>query len=116
MCIADASGGEAQFKGSHTKYDAAAEMVILNKIESQTDPETGKTLIDEMALKFEYINNNFFQIDTYQVASVYFSDSEDEYVFDYYLDGDTVAKIILYTKNGREINKQVYPLESRSEP
>lgn len=108
-CIAHAAGGGDEFKGSHVKYDVTAEMAILNKIESQTDPETEKVVLDGLALKFEYINNNFFQIDAYQVASVYFSDNEDEYVFDYYLDGDEVSKIVLYTKNGKEINKQVYP-------
>ena len=96
-------------KGSYGMYDISAEMVILKKIESQTDPATEKVVIDGMALKFEYFYNTFRIIDGYQVASVYFSDEENLYIFDYYVSGDKVGKIILYLKNEEEINKQVYP-------
>ena len=96
-------------KGSFGMYNISAEMVILKKIESQTDPATEKVMMDGMALKFEYFYNTFRIIDGYQVASVYFSDEEDSYIFDYYVDGDEVAKIILFLKNEEEINKQVYP-------
>jgi hypothetical protein len=106
--IVYASGLE-EFKGSFGMYDVSAEMVVLKKIESQVDPATEKVMIDGMALKFEYFYNAFNIIDGYQVATVYFSDKEDKYVFDYYVDGDKVVKIVLYTKNGKEINKQVYP-------
>ena len=96
-------------KGSYGMYDVSAEMVILKKIESQTDPATEKVIIDGMALKFEYFDNTFRIIDGYQVASVNFSDGEDSYIFDYYVSGDKVSKIILFLKNEEEINKQVYP-------
>jgi hypothetical protein len=96
-------------KGSFGMYDVSAEMVILKKIESQTDPEKEKVIIDGMALKFEYFYNEFRIIDGYQVAAVHFSDKEDDYVFDYYVAGDEVAKIVLYLKNEEVINKQVYP-------
>jgi len=96
-------------KGSYGMYDISAEMVILKKIESQTDPATEKVVIGGMALKFEYFYNTFRIIDGYQVASVYFSDEENIYIFDYYVSGDKVEKIVLYLKNEEEINKQVYP-------
>ena len=96
-------------KGSFGMYDISAEMVILKKIESQTDPATEKVMINGMALKFEYFYNTFRIVDGHQVASVYFSDEEDNYVFDYYVSGDEVVKIILFLKNEEEINKQVYP-------
>ena len=96
-------------KGSFGMYDVSAEMVILKKIESQTDPETEKVILDGMALKFEYFYNTFIIIEGYQVASVYFSDKDDKYIFDYYVSGDKVVKIVLYMKNEKEINKQIYP-------
>lgn len=102
-------------KGSYGMYDISAEMVILNKIESQTDPATEKVVIDGMALKFEYFYNTFRIIDGYQVASVYFSDEENLYIFDYYVSGGKVEKIILYLKNEEEINKQVYPEKKDSD-
>lgn len=101
-------------KGSFGMYDISAEMVILKKVESQTDPETEKVMIDGMALKFEYFYNTFRIIDGHQVASVYFSDEEDKYIFDYYVAGDKVVKIILFLKNEEEINKQVYPEKNDS--
>ena len=116
ICTVYASEGGDEYKGSHSKYDATAEMVIIKKIESQTDPETEKVILGGMALKFNYLNNNFIQIDGNQVASVYFSDNGDEYVFDYYIDGDQVVKIVLYSKNGGEINKLVYPEDKGSGP
>ena len=103
-------------KGSFGMYDISAEMVILKKIESQTDPATEKVMIDGMALKFEYFYNTFRIIDGHQVASVYFSDEKDNYIFDYYVSGDEVVKIILYLKNEEEINKQVYPEKKDSGP
>jgi hypothetical protein len=96
-------------KGSFGMYDVSAEMVILKKIESQTDPATEKVIIDGMALKFEYFYNTFRIIDGYQVAAVHFSDKEDDYIFDYYVAGDKVEKIVLCLKNRAEINRQVLP-------
>ena len=107
--IVYASEYDEFMKGSFGMYDVSAEMVILKKIESQTDPATEKVIIDGMALKFEYFYNTFRIIDGYQVASVHFSDKEDDYIFDYYVAGDKVEKIVLYLKNEEEINKQVYP-------
>ena len=103
-------------KGSFGMYDVSAEMVVLKKIESQTDPETEKVILDGMALKFEYFYNTFRIIDGYQVASVYFSDKDDKYIFDYYVGGDKVVKIVLYLKNEEEINKQIYPEKKESGP
>ena len=107
--IVYSSGGAAEFKGSHSTYDVNAEIAILNKIESQTDPATEKVMIGGMALTFEYFNNTFAENDGYPFASVHFSDEKDKYVFDYYVDLDKVVKIVLFTKNGEVINKQVYP-------
>ena len=107
--IVYASRGEYEFKGSHRMYDVNAEMAILNKIELQTDPATEKVMIGGMALTFEYFNNTFFENDGYPFASVHFSDKKDKYVFDYYVNVDKVIKIVLFTKNGKVINKQVYP-------
>ena len=107
--IVYASGGAVEFKGSHRMYDVNAEMAILNKIESQTDPATEKVMIGGMALTLEYFNNTFFENDGYPFASVHFSDKDDKYVFDYYVNVDKVIKIVLFTKNGKVINKQVYP-------
>ena len=102
-------------KGSYGMYDISAEMVILKKIESQTDPATEKVVIGGMALKFEYFYNTFRIINGYQVASVYFSDEENIYIFDYYVSGEKVEKIVLYLKNEEEINKQVYPEKKDSD-
>jgi hypothetical protein len=104
-----AAGGAAEFRGSHSMYDVNAEMAILKKIESQTDPATEKVIMGGMALKFEYLSNTFGENDGYQFASAYFSDKNDKYVFDYYVDVDKVIKIVLFTKNNEMINKQVYP-------
>ena len=112
--IVYASGRSDDFKGSHSMYDVNAEMAILNKIESQTDPETEKVIISGMALTFDYFNNTFSVNDGYQFASVHFYDEKDKYVFDYYVDVDKVIKIVLFTKNGEMINKQVYPEEKGS--
>lgn len=112
--IVYASGGGSEFKGSHSMYDVNAEMAILNKIESQTDPATEKVIIGGMALTFEYFNNTFSVNDGYRFASVHFSDKKDKYVFDYYVDVDKVIKIVLFTKNGKMINRQVYPEEKGS--
>ena len=109
-----AAGVDEFLKGSFGMYDLTAEMIVLRKIESQMDPTTEKVMIGGMALKFEYFYNTFRVIDGYQVASVYFSDKEDKYVFDYYVGGDEVVKIVLYLKNEEEINKQVYPEEKDS--
>ena len=107
--IVYAAGVDEFMKGSFGMYDVSTEMIILKKIESQTDPATEMVMIDGMALKFEYFYDTFRIIDGYQVASVNFSDKEDDYIFDYYVAGDKVVKIILYLKNKEEINKQVYP-------
>ena len=104
------------FKGSFSMYDAAAEMVILKMIESQTDPEKEKVIVGGMELKLEYLANAFEQVDGMKVASVYFSDKDDKYVLDYYVDGDNVAKIVLLTKNGEFINKELYPAKEESTP
>lgn len=109
ISIVYASEGGYEYKGSSGMYDFSAEMVVLKKIESQTDPATEKVLINGMALKFEYFENRFTIIEGYQVASVHFSDKGYTYVFDYYVDGDKVVKIVLYTKNGKMVMKQVYP-------
>ena len=114
--IVYASEYDEFMKGSFGMYDVSAEMVILKKIESQTDPATEKVIIDGMALKFEYFYNTFRIIDGYQVAAVHFSDKEDDYIFDYYVAGDKVARIVLYLKNKEEINKQVYPEKKDSSP
>lgn len=109
--IVCAPGQDYIYKGSFSGYDVSTEMTVLKMIESQTDPETEKVMIGGMALKFEYFSNALAEIDGYHVASVYFSDKEDKYLFDYYIDGDKVVKIILFSKNGEFINKQVYPEE-----
>lgn len=104
------------FKGSFSMYDATAEMVVLKKIESQTDPETEKVMIGGLALTFEYFANAFEVVDGLQVASVYFTDKKDKYIMDYYVDGYNVVKIILVSKNGKVINKEVYPAKDQKKP
>lgn len=104
-----ASGQDFGFKGSFSGYDASTEIVVLKKIESQTDPETEKVNIGGMSLKFEYFSNALDEVDGYIVAAVYFSDKEDKYLFDYYVKEDKVVKIIFFSKNGKYINKQVFP-------
>ena len=109
VSMAYASGGY-EYKGSHTGFDVTAETAVLNMIESQTDPETEKVNIAGKAYKFEFFDNNFFpDKDGRLVGSVHLSDSDDQYVFDYYVEGEKVVKIMLYTENGRLINKQIYP-------
>ena len=107
--LAHASGGY-EYKGSHTGFDVTAENAVMSKVESQTDPETEKVNIGGMALKFEYFDNHFFpDKDGRLIGSVHLSDGDDKYVFDYYVEGDRVVKILLYTENGRVVNRQVYP-------
>ncbi len=108
ISIAYASGGY-EYKGSHTGFDVTAENAVLNMVESQTDPETEKVNIAGKTYKFEYFNNNFPEVGGYLVGAVHLSDGDDQYVFDYYVAGENVVKILLYTKNGKVINKQVYP-------
>ena len=110
------SGQNFEYKGSFSGYDASTEIVILNKIESQTDPDTEKVNIGGMSLKFEYFSNALDEVDGYIVAAVYFSDKEDKYLFDYYVKGDKVEKIILFSKNGKFINKQVFPEKNEACP
>jgi hypothetical protein len=113
--IAYASEGY-EYKGSHTGYDVNAERAVMNMIESQTDPKTEKVNIDGKAMKFEYFDNNFFpDKDGRLIGSVHLSDNDDQYVFDYYVEGDRVIKIMLYTENDRVINKQVYPEKGAAE-
>ncbi|MFC1839366.1 hypothetical protein ACFL1N_07295 [Thermodesulfobacteriota bacterium] len=107
--IVRASGQDYGYKGSFSGYDVSTDMIVLKMIESQTDPETEKVMIGGMALKFEYFSNALVEIDGYLVAAVNFSDKEDKYHFDYYVKEDMVVKIILFSKNGEFINKQVYP-------
>lgn len=109
--VACVSGQDYGYKGSFSGYDVSTEMTVLKMIESQTNPETEKVEIGGMALKFEYFSNALAEVDGYHVASVYFSDKEDKYLFDYYVGGDKVVKIIFFSKNGEFINKQVYPEE-----
>ena len=106
--IAYASGGY-EYKGSHTGFDIAAETAVLNMIESQTDPKTEKVIIAGKGYKFNYFDNNFPQVGRYLVGAVHLSDGDDQYVFDYYVEGERVVKIHLYTENGRVMDKQVYP-------
>ena len=96
------------FKGSFSMYDATTEMIILKKIESQTDPETEKVMVGGLALTFEFFPNALQEVDGLPVASVYFSDKDDKYVLDYYVDGYKVVKIVLLTKNGEFINKELF--------
>ena len=103
------------FKGSFGMYDALIEMVVLKKIESQTDPETEKMKIGGMALKFEYFENELGQENGLPVAYVHFSDKEDDYVLTYYVEGEDVVKIILFSKNGKFINRELYPAETPAE-
>jgi hypothetical protein len=67
-----------------------------------------------MSLKFDYFDNNFFLADGYMVGGAHFSDNKDRYVFDYYVEGDKVVKIVLYTKNNVVILKQVYPTKDEA--
>ncbi|NLA74582.1 MAG: hypothetical protein GX846_03770, partial [Deltaproteobacteria bacterium] len=102
-----ASGYDA-VKGSFNMYNPAVEMTILTKIKAQTDPETGLAVIGGLKLKFEYLANTLEVVEGHAVAPVHFSDGEDKYMLDYYVDGDNVVKIILVTKNHEYINKELY--------
>lgn len=98
------------FKGSYTSvYDSTSEQAILNKIEADTDPKTEKVILDGRAFKFEYIDNlmSYDLEEGYKVLGVYFTDQEGEWhVFEYYVDNDKVAKIVMLATNG---SKQIYP-------
>ncbi len=106
-----ASGNEINdsFKGSFGIYDVSAEMVVLKKIESMTDPETEKMMIGTMSLKFDYIESELARENGMQVAYVHFTDKKDHYILTYYVDGYNIVKIILFSKNGDYINKELYP-------
>ena len=107
-----------QFKGSFTNYDVNSEQAVLDKIEADTDPKTEKVILDGTALKFEYMDYSLIYIaDKYKVIPVYFSDQKGgRYVFDYYVDYDSLAKIVLVMKKGEIINKQVYPEQKDTAP
>ena len=105
-------GQDYGFKGSYTSvYDSTSEQAVLNKIEADTDPKTEKVILDGRAFKFEYIDNlmNYDIEEGYKVLGVYFTDEEGEWhVFEYYVDNDKVAKIVMLTTNG---SKQIYSEE-----
>lgn len=108
--IAYASEGY-EYKGSHTGFDVSAESAVLQMIESQVDPKTEKVMMDGKALKFEYFDNHFSEMNGFLVGAAHFSDNDDQYIFDYYVKGERVVKILLFSKNGSVLNKQVYPEE-----
>ncbi len=104
------------FKGSFSMYNPTVDMVILDKIQAQTDSETGLVKIGGLKLKFEFIANALEEVDGLSVAAVHFSDNKDEYILDYHVDGNNVAKIILVTKNKEVINKELYPAKYDDSP
>lgn len=97
------------FKGSFSAYNPTVEMVILDKIQSQADPGTGLIKIGGLLLKFEFLDNNLEKVGGFTVAAVHFSDNKDNYILDYYVDGNNIVKIMLVTKNKEVINKELYP-------
>lgn len=105
-----------EYKGSHSGYDLNIEAVVLKKIESQTDPETEKVKINGILMKLEYLNDHFQDSDGYIVAPVHYSSEKDEYIFDYYVKGDSVEKIILFSKNGDFIGTQIFPEKKEAAP
>jgi hypothetical protein len=102
------------FNGSFSMYNPTVEMVILDKIQSQTDPDTGKVMIGGLALKFDFLDNALEEVDGLSVAAVHFVDSEDKYILDYHVDGNNVVKIMLASKNGKVINKELYPAKNET--
>ena len=96
-------------KGSFGMYDVSAQMVVLNKIESQTNPETEKMTLGGLTLKFDFFEDELAQENGLQVAYVHFTDNKDNYILTYHVDGNNVVKIILFSKNGDFINKELYP-------
>ena len=106
--------GNDSFKGSFGMYDASTQAVVLKKIESQTDPKTEKVMIGGLALKFDYLDSTPDQVDGMQVVYVYFTDKEDKYTLTYYVDGYNIVKIMLFSKNGDYINKELYPAKNES--
>ena len=106
--------GNDSFKGSFGMYDASTEAVVLKKIESQTDPKTEKVMIGGLALKFDYMDSTPDQVDGMQVVYVYFTDKKDKYILTYYVGGNKIVKIALFSKNGDYINKELYPAKNES--
>lgn len=104
------------FKGSFSMYNPTVEMVILEKIQAQTDPDTGLVKIGDLKLKFEFLANALEEVDGLAVAAVHFSDNEDKYLLDYHVDGNNVVKIVLVTKNKEIINKEIYPAKNEATP
>lgn len=100
------------FKGSFGMYDMSAEMAVVNKIESMTDPGTEKVVIGGLALEFKYIENELAQENGMQVAYVHFTDKQDAYILTYHVDGNKVVKIILFSKNNNFINKELFPAKN----
>jgi len=100
------------FKGSFGMYSVSAEMVVLNRIESQTDPKTEKMALDGLSLKFDFIESELGQENGLQVAYVHFTDKEDNYILTYYVDGENIVKIMLFSKNEDFINKELYPAKN----
>ena len=100
------------FKGSFGMYDMSAETVVLKMIESKTDPKTEKMMIGGLTLKFEYFENELAQKNGMQIAYVHFTDKKDNYVLSYYVGENSVVKIVLFSKNGEFINKELYPAKN----
>ena len=97
------------YKGSFGMYDASTEMVVLKEIESKTDPKTEKMTLGGLSLKFDYFEDEPAQENGLKVAYVHFTDKKDKYVLTYYMDGNNIVKIMLFSKNGDYINKELYP-------
>jgi hypothetical protein len=104
------------FKGSFSMYNSTIETVILDKIQAQTDPETGKVKIGGLVLKFEFLDNALEEVDGLAVGAAHFIDGKDTYILDYHVAGYNVEKIVLVTKNGEYINKELYPCKNEGSP
>jgi hypothetical protein len=104
------------FNGSFSMYDSTVENVILDKIQSQTDPETGKVKIGGLTLKFEFLDNALEEVDGLAVGAVHFTDGKDTYILDYHVAGFNVEKIVLVTKNKEYINMELYPGKKEGTP
>ncbi|MBN2420519.1 MAG: hypothetical protein JXL81_14105 [Deltaproteobacteria bacterium] len=103
------------YKGSFSMYDISAEMAVLKKIESHTDPDTEKVMIGGLVLKFEYMESELSLEKGMQVAYVHFTDKEDRYILTYHVNNNTVVKIMLFAKNNVFLNKELYPAKDTEE-
>ncbi len=104
------------YKGSFDMYDSHIEDTVMQILKAQTDPETGLVKIGDHYFNFEYFANTLDEVDLMKVATLHFTDKDkNRYIIDYYFDGyKKLHKIMLFSKNGKAVNRELYNSDESS--